>query len=82
MSSFQAFQISGFGRLVVCDAHATDVWMWLWMETDSSWQLATMRANERRCAVCTAEARCPAELDAALARQGRAPQRHALKRAA
>lgn len=80
--SFQAFQLDAFGRLVVCGEHATDLWMWLWLESDASWKLAQPRANERRCAVCTAGARLPAGLETALQRQGHPARREGLKKAA
>ena len=82
MSEFQAFHLAGYGRLVVCEPHATDVWMWLWLEAEPAWTLVDPRGNDRTCAVCTPGARCPEGLDAALKLQGRPVERKALKRAA
>lgn len=81
--SLHAFHLTGFGRLVVCESHATDVWMWLWMESEVGGQPTMARGNDRCCAVCTPDGRRPQGLEQALARQGRPPSRAVpLKRAA
>ena len=81
--NFSAFHLTGFGRLVACEQHATDVWMWLWMDQDMGGQVVDARGNDRACALCTPQARCPEALDEALARQGRPVLRaQAFKRAA
>lgn len=74
---FLAYHINGFGRLVVCESHATDVWMWLWMESDAQGQPVEARGNDRACAVCTPGSPCPKRLEAAMTRQGR-PMRKVL----
>lgn len=80
--SFAAFHLTGFGRLVVCESHVSDVWMWLWMDQDMTGQLFEPRGNDRGCALCSGS-RCPQSLEDALARQGRQLKKgSALKRAA
>lgn len=66
-----AYHLTGFGRLVACESHVSDVWMWLWMDQDMKGQMVDARGNDRSCALCTPGARCPQGLEDALARQGR-----------
>lgn len=78
---FQAFHVAGFGRLVVCSAHATDVLMWLWQEADGPWGVAETRHHDRTCALCNGKLQ-PIGLRHAVERQGRPIVIQPLKRAA
>lgn len=71
--AFQAFHVGGFGRLVVCTGHGTDVLMWLWQEAEGPWAVVELRENDRQCVLCQPGARGPRALRTALKRQALRP---------